>query len=95
MDEIEGAEVGRHFDGLDSLNQFLLASAELDQGGDCSNLEAVFFGKFGELGKTGHSAVGVENLANDSGRLLVGEAGKIDRCFGVTGSAKNAFLHRL
>ena len=45
-----------------------------------------------EIGGTGHGAVGVENLANDSGSAETDHSGEIYRSLGMTGSFQDATL---
>ena len=94
-DEIEIPVVGRHLDALDPLDQFLLAAAVIDEGLDRADFEIVFFGELEQLGKTGHGAVLVENLADDAGGLESGEAGEVNGGLGVSGAAEDAALLRL
>ena len=76
---------GQTHDGARA-DELLRSPAILDEVGDRDHLEGVLPAVRDQVGHAGHRAVLVHDLADDPGRVEAGEAGKIDRRFGLTRS---------
>ena len=88
--QIEIAVVGRQFDGLDALDQFLPRAPVFDQVGDGADFQAMFFGELQQLRQARHRAVVVHDFAEDADGPAAGERGQVHRRLGVAGALEHA-----
>jgi hypothetical protein len=79
---------------LNPPNQLFLENPIFDEVPDRDHLEAVRLGELGQLWHPRHVAVLVEDLADDTRRVAVRQAGEVDRGFRVAGPAKDSARHR-
>src|SRR5678816_4398516 len=91
----ELAVIGRQLRGGDAAHQRLGADAVLDQVRDGNHQQLVPAREPGQLGNARHRAVGIENLADDAGRVESRDAREIHRRFGLPGAHQHAAVARL
>ena len=74
----------------DALNKFFRGQPERDEIGDRDDGEIVFARDLLELGHSGHRAVFIHDLADDGGRPLSCQQGKVHGSLGLAGSDQDA-----
>ena len=71
-------------------NKLFMVAAVRDKIRHSSPFEPVFFAEFIQLRHTRHGAVGIHDLADDTGRFESGKTGQIHSRLSVSGAAKDA-----
>ena len=76
------------------MHQPLVMHPVADDIGHGNDLQSVSGSEFTKVGKAGHGAVNIHDLANDSGRSHACDRRQIHRSFGLTGAFQRSSLSR-